>query len=198
MSDYVDRIIDHEFTIQPKDIFDFVWVTVELNRVEVCLFDSPLLQRLRRIKQLGMAYTVYCNADYSRFSHTVGVVEVAGRMADTIAKKLPREAEEMFSFVEVVRLAAILHDVGHMFYSHVSEKFYSNNKNYSRHDMINRVITTFNLNTNTRTKLHELISVMIVNTTQVRKLLQNISRFLPNSHILKRPMLRSSLSISLV
>lgn len=50
--------------------------------------DSPLLQRLRRIHQLGLASSVYCNADSSRFSHTIGVTEVADRMVQVIRKRL--------------------------------------------------------------------------------------------------------------
>ena len=51
--------------------------TVEFSAADICILDSPLLQRLKRIKQLGLASTDYCNADNSRFSHTIGVTEVA-------------------------------------------------------------------------------------------------------------------------
>lgn len=47
----------------------------------MAILDSPLLQRFRHIRHLVLASTVYCNADSSRFSHTIGITEVASRMA---------------------------------------------------------------------------------------------------------------------
>ena len=104
----------HDFD---KDIFDFVWGTVNFTGAEMFILDSPLLQRLRRIRQLGLASTVYCNADSSRFSHTIGVTEIAGRMASIINSRLGSPVDRVFNAVEVVRLAAIFHDTGHMFFS---------------------------------------------------------------------------------
>ena len=76
------------FCFPDKDIFDSVWGTVNFSGTEICVIDSPLLQRLRRIHQLGLASSVYCNADSSRFSHTIGVTEVSDRMAKVIKKRL--------------------------------------------------------------------------------------------------------------
>ena len=69
LNDYTDKVYD----IGGKEVFDAVWGPVEFNSAEVAILDSPLLQRLRKIKQLGLASYVYCDADYSRFSHTIGV-----------------------------------------------------------------------------------------------------------------------------
>ena len=124
LSEYNDTIERDGFHASDKDIFDFVWGTVNFSAVEICILDSPLLQRLRRIRQLGLASTVYCNADSSRFSHTIGVTEVASRMAQVINRKMP-QSSSVYNMPEIVRLAAIFHDVGHMFFSHVSELFFS-------------------------------------------------------------------------
>lgn len=69
LSEYTDNLYD----VGGKEIFDAVWGPIEFNSAEVAILDSPLLQRLRKIKQLGLASYVYCDADYSRFSHTIGV-----------------------------------------------------------------------------------------------------------------------------
>lgn len=69
LNDYTNRMSD----VGGKEVFDAVWGPVEFNAAEIAILDSPLLQRLRKIKQLGLASYVYCDADYSRFSHTIGV-----------------------------------------------------------------------------------------------------------------------------
>jgi hypothetical protein len=80
---------------------------------EVDLINAPVLQRLRGIRQLAMASLVYPGALHTRFDHTLGVAYVAGQMADA----LELDAEER----RLVRFAALLHDIGHGPFSHVSE-----------------------------------------------------------------------------
>lgn len=72
------------------------------------------MQRLRRIKQLGFTYLVYPGANHSRFEHSIGTMHIASQIADNIA--LGEDEKKM------VRAAALLHDVGHGPFSHVSEK----------------------------------------------------------------------------
>ena len=105
LSKYNDSIERNGFRFLEKDIFDFVWGTVNFSSAEICVLDSPLLQRLRRIRQLGLASTVYCNADSSRFSHTIGVTEVAGRMARRVTQKVGDGApqNDCFDAEEIVR-----------------------------------------------------------------------------------------------
>lgn len=86
---------------------------IELTEEEVRLIETPLLQRLRRIRQLAMASLVYPGAVHTRFEHTLGVCHVAGLMAKQL--DLPDDERRL------VRLAALLHDVGHGPFSHVSE-----------------------------------------------------------------------------
>ena len=77
------------------------------------LLNSKVLQRLRRIRQLAMADLVYPGALHTRFDHTLGVTHVAGQMA----QHLQIEGEDL----RLVQLAALLHDVGHGPFSHISE-----------------------------------------------------------------------------
>jgi putative nucleotidyltransferase with HDIG domain len=80
---------------------------------EVRLINLDVLQRLRGIQQLAMASLVYPGALHTRFDHTLGVAHVAGEMADALGL----DAEER----TFVRQAALLHDIGHGPFSHVSE-----------------------------------------------------------------------------
>jgi putative nucleotidyltransferase with HDIG domain len=86
---------------------------IRFDAEEVKLINLDVLQRLRGIRQLAMASFVYPGALHTRFDHTLGVAHVAGQMAD----ELQLDADEM----RLVRRAALLHDVGHGPFSHVSE-----------------------------------------------------------------------------
>jgi HD superfamily phosphohydrolase len=86
---------------------------VQLREREVKLIDTPVYQRLRGIRQLAMANLVYPGALHTRFDHSLGVCHVAGLMAEALRLN-PDD-------VELVRLAALLHDLGHGPFSHVSE-----------------------------------------------------------------------------
>ena len=81
------------------------------------LVDAREFQRLRRVRQLGLAAFAYQGAEHSRFSHSLGVLHLVTRILDKLADK-----NEISDFDRVaVRAAALLHDVGHGAFSHVME-----------------------------------------------------------------------------
>ena len=180
---YINNIGKQLVNLDEKEIFDPIWGPVEFNAGEIALLDSPLIQRLRKIKQLGLASYVYCDADYSRFSHTIGVFWLAGEMANIIAKRLSQNNKEERKFVQIVRLAAIFHDSGHMYYSHVAEHYFSENENSSRFNMIKKAKEVFSNTIDDNVSLHEMISVMLVNSPSVKKLLLKIAPFLKDLDI---------------
>ena len=108
-----------------KVIHDTIWGSVVYYGWENQIIDSPLFQRLRDIRQLGMAEMTYPAARHTRFEHSLGTVAIASRMIDKLAE---RSNGEIITKKEkyMVRLAALLHDVGHCFYSHLSENVYGN------------------------------------------------------------------------
>ena len=174
LKDYLEDLKELNHSVKyGKDIFDFVWGTVELSPFEVLLLDSPLLQRLRYIKQLGMADMLYCNATSNRFSHTIGVIEVSSRMTTKVTRGLGIKYGDRgeILFREIVRLAALFHDVGHMFYSHVSEFFFTQEANLTIYNDICNAVNQISTKTGLECHLHEAISVMIVNSDAVRALL---------------------------
>ncbi len=97
-----------------KRIYDAIHGFIKLTEPEVKILDTCVLQRLRRIKQLGPAEYVYPTATHTRFSHSLGTLFVASRMLEHLSV-----AEEEVQ--QSVRLAALIHDIGHFPFSHALE-----------------------------------------------------------------------------
>jgi HD superfamily phosphohydrolase len=129
-------------TGSPKTFADPVLGPIDLFEWEVLLLDSPFLQRLRGIKQLGMVHFVYPGAVHDRLAHSLGVVEIADRMINALSKNAKyrkefgtgeRTDEDLpvpdDSDKYTVRLAALLHDIGHGPFSHASEDLIRESQN---------------------------------------------------------------------
>jgi hypothetical protein len=95
-------------------IKDSVHDHIEVEGVAEALLDTPAMQRLRHISQLGTVELVYPSANHTRFEHSLGVYYLASRALDHLGIE-GRSAER-------VRAAALLHDVGHAPYSHNVER----------------------------------------------------------------------------
>jgi len=89
----------------------------------VQLIDTPEFQRLRYIKQLGLALYTFQGAEHSRFTHSLGVMHVMTRVLDHLGKRYSISEESRV----VARAAALLHDLGHGPFSHVIEKVLGQN-----------------------------------------------------------------------
>ena len=96
-----------------KIVRDTVHGNIKLSGVLLELMETPEIQRLNSIHQLGFAYLVYPGAHHSRIEHSLGVSHVAGLMADSLGLN---EDEK-----KLVMSAGLLHDVGHGPYSHTLE-----------------------------------------------------------------------------
>jgi uncharacterized protein len=94
-----------------------VSTSTDEGRLIVSLIDTPEFQRLRRIRQLGLAYFAYQGAEHSRFTHSLGAFHLAARMI----AKLRIRYEIAEEHQTAVRVAALLHDIGHGPFSHVIE-----------------------------------------------------------------------------
>ncbi|MBE9014208.1 HD domain-containing protein [Pseudanabaenaceae cyanobacterium LEGE 13415] len=84
------------------------------------LIDTPAFQRLRRIRQLGPASLTFHGAEGSRFTHSLGVMAVARRAFDRIARDYP----QLLPHRTVLLCAALLHDIGHGAFSHTAEEIF--------------------------------------------------------------------------
>lgn len=125
----LDRRQQHPY---PKTFNDPIWGDIVLFPWETVLLDSPLMQRLRGVRQLGLAHLVYPGAGYDRLEHSRGVVEAAERMIAALSRnayfrrRFGRDRDEYVPDVSdddraSIRLAALLHDIGHGAFSHATE-----------------------------------------------------------------------------
>ncbi|MCA1817223.1 MAG: HD domain-containing protein [Acidobacteria bacterium] len=87
------------------------------GRLMISLVDAPEFQRLRRIKQLGLALFTYQGAEHSRFTHSLGVLHLITRVLDKLSESYQIDEEDRAA----ARAAALLHDIGHGSFSHVFE-----------------------------------------------------------------------------
>lgn len=95
-------------------IRDSIHGDLHLTDFELKLVDTVEMQRLRRIKQLGFTSLVYPGANHTRFEHSIGTLSLADKLATRLELK-----EDV---VELLRVCALLHDIGHAPFSHVSER----------------------------------------------------------------------------
>jgi HD superfamily phosphohydrolase len=93
---------------------DPLWNNIRLEPAALALVDTPAMQRLRYVRQLGHAFLVYPGATHTRFEHSLGAYHLARRAL------IQLEAPEADSLP--IRLAALLHDVGHYPFSHALEE----------------------------------------------------------------------------
>jgi len=118
------------------EIRDPVHGYVKMTEVERDLMDSPFVQRLRRVHQLAASYLVYPGAVHTRFEHVIGTMHIAGQIAESLAPASGFDADE----VQQVRIAALLHDVGHGPFSHMYEEVLSEKTNVTHEDISQRIV----------------------------------------------------------
>lgn len=118
------------------------------------LIDTKEFQRLRRIKQLGTSQYTFHGAEHSRFSHSLGVYELARKICDHFLRNYPEEWDDSERLVTLC--AALLHDIGHGPFSHTFEKIFETD--------------------------HEALTTQIIldEETEVNKVLRRISPTFPN------------------
>jgi HD superfamily phosphohydrolase len=108
------------------------FVKYSLNERKI--IDHPVFQRLRHVRQLAMEYFVYPGAVHTRFEHSLGVMELASQVFDHLVQyhrsaiekdlsQVPELADQTIAKArQVVRLVALLHDIGHPAFAHAGEK----------------------------------------------------------------------------
>lgn len=141
-----------------KTIRDSVWGSVEYSLWEMEIIDSPIFQRLRNISQVGLAFLTYPASRHTRFEHSLGVVAAAKKMCEKLSNNQVDDFKFKDEYKNKVYLAALLHDIGHCFYSHLSETIYGEFEDFRK------LITAFNTELNRKPKPHEILAFVIINT----------------------------------
>ena len=102
-----------------KHVADSLHGPIPLDDFQQRIVDTKCFQRLRNVKQLGLAHYVFPGADYSRFSHSLGVLHITSRILDALESyadyKLEPEERRLYC------ISALLHDIGHFPFSHTME-----------------------------------------------------------------------------
>src|SRR5690606_22823307 len=112
-------------SVAARDDFEVVrdplWNTIRLDATALRIIDTPAFQRLRHVRQLGLAYLVYPGASHTRFDHAPGVFHLTRRALGLLGER--GELEEVDPLeCRLVRYAALLHDLGHYPFSHAVEE----------------------------------------------------------------------------
>src|SRR6266702_201136 len=90
-----------------------------ISQTERSVIDTEPVQRLKRIRQLAGSEFVYPAANHTSFEHVISAMHLAGTLGDVLPIGLPRSQREQ------LRLAALLHDIGHGPFSHVFDPFWA-------------------------------------------------------------------------
>ena len=106
---------------QAIELRDPVHGAVPVFAGELRVIDTPLFQRLRGVRQLGFGEFVFPGAVHHRYLHSIGAMHVAGQVARRLVEPLVSEPRDRTRLIQLARLAALLHDVGHPPLSHAAE-----------------------------------------------------------------------------
>ena len=181
--------------LRPKQINDVIWGTVELLPWEVAILDSKMMQRMRGVRQLGLAHLVFPGAVHDRLEHAIGVVGATEQMVTALNRQIDRwnnGKDATDTPLERIgdkdryrlRLAAIFHDLGHGPFSHAIEpvlevvsplgEMADEKTDGWRSDIVaTRDCLKGEYKLNASPAVSEIISVMIITSEPIRALLSH-------------------------
>jgi HD superfamily phosphohydrolase len=142
-------------------IYDSIHGYIKLCQLASSIIDTPVFQRLRNIHQTGVLYLVFPTATHNRFEHSIGTYYLAKKMIENIATKQP-ELNITKDIINLVSIAGLCHDLGHMLFSHLfDDSFLTNLSNYEElkqskniiHEnrsifLLNYIVDKYNINLN--------------------------------------------------
>ena len=157
INEWVEKQFENVSCSDVKDkkvIRDALLNTNRFQEYEINILDLPIVQRLRRIAQTGFTYLTYPSSTHNRFEHTLGVTVLASKFINALKDKEKGIWKEEYE--SEVRLAGILHDIGHGPFSHISENIYKNFPD------VNHELKTNQKFSKNKTKPHEMLSYLII------------------------------------
>ena len=146
------------------DIIDPIHDFIRVYDFELEIIDNPIFQRLRRIRQLSGAHLTYPSAQHTRFEHSLGVMHIAGQAAQSLEEKGILKKDNF----EILRLAGLLHDIGHGPFSHLFEEIVQQKK-FSHEDFGKELIL--------RSKIGDILSKNGYDKKSITKIAFGDSKF---------------------
>ena len=162
-------------------IHDNVFGTLSFTSFERKVIATPYLQRLTGICQMGLANFVYPGAVHNRFSHSLGVSYIAEKIYRNIISECPDRKNKIDCDVNTLKLAGLVHDIGHGPFSHISEEVI-NALSYLK--CINSVDAEICAGSSsglkrTRKNYHEFLGYHLLKSEKVKSLLNEIYKDIP-------------------
>ncbi len=155
------RVSSHKIIADPVEGYS------SLDSWEMSVVDTPMFQRLRGIRQLGLAYLVYPTLGYSRFEHVIGIrarfEQLIAILRDNELLRgqgtviLPTEKQQIR-----MRLALLCHDLGHCLFSHVSESVIEQLPGHANYPSSASVMSLFHQLAGRKLPMAEILSVLII------------------------------------
>ena len=167
------------YVSEAKIVRDAVYGFHRFHPHEVAIIDSPILQRLRGVHQTALAHLVYPSANHTRFEHSLGVATKAERMARAL-RTAPSSTDVPEHRLLELRLAGLLHDVGHGLFSHLTESILA-----ERHRSVLEEIRQADEFAE-KTSLGEALSAIVVRSGAFRRLLGEVQDRYPEFEGLNR------------
>ena len=113
--------------MKSKKIYDPIHKYMSFEPLLLKVIDTVEFQRLKNIKQLGLAYNVFSGASHNRFEHSLGVAHLSGLLLENLQQKQP-ELNITTEQITYVKLAGLVHDIGHSCFSHFFDNYFLKNK----------------------------------------------------------------------
>ncbi len=158
-------------------IYDPVWKYIPITEIEKEIINTDIFKRLRNIRQMSLAYITFSGATHTRYEHSIGTMHVAYKIAKKI-EKLKRYADFIIegdeksyeTTLQFIRIAALLHDLGHPPFSHTVEWVFQRYPNLYPGGKYSHDIYTSNL-IKENSELKKLLNHKIINYTNISKFL---------------------------
>ncbi|HYF76777.1 MAG TPA: HD domain-containing protein [Symbiobacteriaceae bacterium] len=161
-----------------EQVYDNIHGYIPLTKVEAAIVRSPIFQRLRHVKQLGLVNMVFPGAEHSRFAHCLGVLHIVTRLTEALSPRLEDDQQQL------LRIGALLHDVGHFPLSHAMEEAMADLEETKRNEEAKQwasgwardlmgVVTTPPPKRGTNDKLHEFLGQTIIQSTEIGTILED-------------------------
>ena len=112
---------------------DVIHGYIQISDLALSLIDKPEFQRLRQLKQLGVAHYVFPTANHTRFEHSIGTYHLAKTLLTQIKDRQP-ELNVSNRLIELVSVGALLHDIGHVCFSHLFDHCLANEMQVQHHE----------------------------------------------------------------